>query len=87
MKTLKDYIMKKILEILKLEEFIIEEGHNRRVRKNNRKVKEKNILVNLTGGKRINSLILLDLCIKIKLTALYIDIKKKIMYEFNREYS
>ena len=42
----------------------------------------KNIIVNLTGGKRVNSLILLSLCLKNELKALYINIKKKIMYEF-----
>ena len=36
----------------------------------------------MTGGKRVNSLILLNLCLKNNLKSLYIDIKEKILYEF-----
>ena len=74
--------MKKTLKNIKLEFFDVEEGNKKELEKIIDNVKEKNIIVNLTGGKRINSLILLDLCIKEKLTAVYIDIKKQIMYEF-----
>ena len=45
-------------------------------------IKDKNVLINLTGGNKINSLILLELCIRENLIAVYIDIKKKVMYEF-----
>lgn len=81
-KTLRQYYENNFKDI-KLEEFIIDEGNKEELEKIIDTVKHKNILVNLTGGKRINSLILLDLCIKNKITALYMDIKKKIMYEFN----
>ncbi|MDU2491062.1 MAG: DUF1887 family CARF protein [Clostridium celatum] len=79
--TLKIYYEKNFKNI-KLEFFDVEEGNKKELEKIIDNVKEKNIIVNLTGGKRINSLILLDLCIKEKLTAVYIDIKKQIMYEF-----
>ena len=36
----------------------------------------------MTGGKRVNSLILLILWLKNNLKSLYIDIKEKILYEF-----
>ena len=79
--TLKIYYEKNFKNV-KLEIFDVEEGNKKALEKIIDNVKEKNIIVNLTGGKRINSLILLDLCIKEKLTAVYIDIKKQIMYEF-----
>lgn len=79
--TLKMYYEKNFKNV-KLEFLDIEEGNKKELEKIIEDVKEKNIIVNLTGGKRINSLILLDLCIKEKLTAVYIDIKKQIMYEF-----
>ena len=81
MKTLRFYYEKNFRKI-KIEEFLVEEGDKEELEKIIKSTKDKNILLNLTGGKRINSLILLDLCIKEKITALYIDIKKQIMYEF-----
>ena len=83
MKTHRLYYEKNFKKI-KIEELLVEEGDKERLEKIISRLKEKNrnILINLTGGKRINSLILLDLCIKEKLIALYINIKKKIIYEF-----
>ena len=80
MKTLRLYYEKNFKKI-KIEELLVEEGDKERLEKIISRLKEKNrnILINLTGGKRINSLILLDLCIKEKLIALYINIKKKII--------
>ena len=84
MKTLRFYYEKNFRKI-KIEEFLVEEGDKEELEKIIKSTKDKNILLNLTGGKRINSLILLDLCIKEKITALYIDIKKQIMYEFKED--
>ena len=84
MKTLRFYYEKNFRKI-KIEEFLVEEGDKEELEKIIKSAKDKNILLNLTGGKRINSLILLDLCIKEKITALYIDIKKQIMYEFKED--
>lgn len=81
MKTLRKYYENNFRDI-KVEEFIVDEGNKESLEKIIDSLENKQILVNLTGGKRINSLILLDICIKNKITALYIDIKKKIMYEF-----
>ncbi|MEN8078898.1 DUF1887 family CARF protein [Clostridioides difficile] len=81
MKTLRKYYENNFRNI-KLEEFIVDEGNKESLEKIIDNVKNKKILVNLTGGKRINSLILLDICMKNNITALYMDIKKKIMYEF-----
>lgn len=81
MKTLRKYYENNFKNI-RVEEVIVDEGDKESLQKIIDNVKNKKILVNLTGGKRINSLILLDLCIKNNITALYMDIKKKIMYEF-----
>lgn len=80
--TLKNYYENNFKNV-KLELFNVEEGNNKALEKIIDNVKDKNIIVNLTGGKRVNSLILLDICLKMKIKALYIDIKKKVMYEFN----
>lgn len=81
MKVVTEYY-KNNLSTIEIKEFIVDEGDNRQLEEIINEVKNKNIIVNLTGGKRINSLILLDLCIKNKITAIYINIKKKVMYEF-----
>lgn len=47
--------------------------------------KNKNIIVNLTGGSRINSLELLNICKDNSIKAIYIDIKNKKLYEFNNK--
>ena len=79
--TLKIYYEKNFKNV-KLEFLDMEEGNKSALEEIIDNVKEKNIIVNLTGGKRINSLILLDICLKNKIKTLYIDIKKQIMYEF-----
>ena len=45
----------------------------------------KEIIINLTGGKRINSLILMDLAVKKNIKSIYIDILNKKSYEFLKE--
>lgn len=79
--TLKIYYEKNFKNV-KLEFLGMEEGNKSALEEIIDNVKEKNVIVNLTGGKRINSLILLDICLKNKIKTLYIDIKKQIMYEF-----
>lgn len=81
MKSLRLYYEKNFKSV-KIEEFIIKEGNQQELEKIIDDIKDKNILINLTGGKRINSLILLNLSMRNNITALYIDIKKKILYEF-----
>lgn len=77
MKTLKLYYEKNFPKI-KIEEFSVEEGDKEGLEKIIKNIKDKNVLINLTGGNKINSLILLELCIRENLIALYIDIKKKL---------
>ena len=47
--------------------------------------KNKNVIVNLTGGSRINSLELLNICKDNSIKAVYIDIKNKKLYEFDNK--
>lgn len=79
--ALKNYYEKNFKNI-KLYFFDIEEGDINSLKELLNDIKNKNIIVNLTGGKRINSLILLNFCLKNNLKSLYIDIKEKILYEF-----
>ncbi len=79
--TLKMYYEKNFKNI-KIEFLDVEEGNKKSLEKIIDNIKDKNIIINLTGGKRINSLILLDICLKNKIKALYIDIKKQTIYEF-----
>lgn len=81
MKSLRLYYEKNFKSV-KIEEFIVKEGNQQELEKMIDSITDKNILINLTGGKRINSLILLNLSMRNNITALYIDIKKKILYEF-----
>lgn len=80
--ALKIYYEKNFKNV-KLELFDFEEGNKEALEKIIDNVEDENIIVNLTGGKRVNSLILLDICLKKKIKAVYIGIKEKIMYEFD----
>lgn len=60
----------------------IKEGDLQSISKIINKNKNKNIVVNLTGGSRINSLMLLNICKNDSIKSIYIDIKNKKLYEF-----
>lgn len=81
MKALRAYYEKNFRNI-KIKEFIIDEGNKDKIERIINSISEKNIIINLTGGKRINSLILLDISNKNKIPSIYIDIKMKMIYEF-----
>lgn len=61
-------------------ECIVEEGDIEGLGKIIKDNKDNNIIVNLTGGKRINSLVLLELCNKNNIKSIYVDIKNKYLY-------
>ncbi len=63
-------------------EEVLQEGNVDELENLINKFNDKNILVNLTGGSRINSLVLLDLCIKKNIEAIYINVKDKLIYKF-----
>ncbi|WP_243110646.1 Card1-like endonuclease domain-containing protein [Clostridium chauvoei] len=79
MKAIKEYYNTYMPQVV-LKECIIEEGENDKLRGLIDNNKNKNILINLTGGRRINSLILLMLCSESNIKSVYVDIKKKVLY-------
>lgn len=81
MENIKNYYRENLSKV-KLNDLIIEEGEIEKLEKLIINNNNNNTIVNLTGGKRINSLILLELCKENGLKSLYIDIKKKTIYNF-----
>ncbi|MGG7144487.1 Card1-like endonuclease domain-containing protein [Clostridium nigeriense] len=82
MNSLKKYYETYLREnILKM--IAINEGDLKSLSKSINENKNKNIIVNLTGGSRINSLELLNICKDNSIKAVYIDIKNKKLYEFD----
>ena len=83
LKSLKNYY-KTYLPNVSFKEFMVSEGDieelNRIISYNN-----KETLVNLTGGSRINSLGMLDICKNKAIRAVYIDIKNKYLYLFDNK--
>ncbi|WP_253198020.1 Card1-like endonuclease domain-containing protein [Clostridium gasigenes] len=66
-------------------EVIVKEGDIKELTKLIIDNKDKNVLVNLTGGKRINSLILLELCNENYVKSIYVDIKSKHLYTMDNK--
>lgn len=82
MHGIRQYYQEKFPNIV-LKEFIINEGDSEQIEKFLTNISNRKITVNLSGGPRINSLILLDLCNKKNIDSLYIDVKNKAIYKFN----
>jgi len=70
---------------IRLKKELINEDNIESIKKAINKNKDKNLLVNMTGGRRINSLILLKFCIENSIKGIYIDYKDKILYEIEKE--
>ena len=70
---------------IKMSYTFIEEGEIKKLEELIDKYKENDLIINLTGGKRINSLTLLELSIKNNITAIYTDIKNKKIYTFKNK--
>lgn len=64
-------------------DIIVEEGNFKELEKIIDENINGDLIVNLTGGKRINSLALLKICMDKNIKAIYTDIKNKKIYEFN----
>ena len=80
MKSIKEYYSSNFSNI-KLYEERITEGNIDEFKEILEKYKRDDMIINLTGGKRINSLILLNLCKENKIKCFYTDIRKK-LYEW-----
>lgn len=84
MNSIKEYYINNFSEV-KIFTEIIDEGNIEKINEVIGRYNTDDIRVNLTGGKRINSLILLDICLKKNIQCFYIDIKNKFKYDFNDE--
>ena len=84
MKSIKEYYSSNFSNI-KLYEERITEGNIDEFKEILEKYKRDDMIINLTGGKRINSLILLNLCKENKIKCFYTDIRKKFIYSFNEQ--
>ena len=81
MNNIKNYYEKNFPTV-KIEDVLIEEGEIDKLSDLIKKNKSEQLIVNLTGGKRVNSLALLELSIKNNVKAIYTDIKSKKIYTF-----
>lgn len=70
---------------INFQEYIVIEGDIKELNRIISNNKDKSTLVNLTGGSRINSLEMLNICKDNLIKATYIDIKNKYLYIFNNE--
>lgn len=82
MNNIKEYYNKNFPRI-KMYDVIIEEGEVGKLTDLIQENKSDSVIVNLTGGKRINSLTLLEISIKNNLKAVYTDVKNKKIYTFS----
>lgn len=81
MNSIEDYYSLNFLDI-KFYKQCVDEGDIEKIKSIIENYNSKKIVINLTGGKRINSLILLNICKEKNLDNFYIDIKKKYSYYF-----
>lgn len=79
--NIKSYYDKNFPKV-KMYDVIIEEGEIDKLTELIKNNKNNDLIVNLTGGKRINSLTLLEFSIKNNIKAIYTDIKNKKIYTF-----
>ena len=69
-----------------IEEIMLEPGDSKIIKDVIDLKKEKEILINLTGGERINSLILLKIAMELKLQSIYVDLLNKKRYILGQEF-
>lgn len=84
MENIKEYYCSNFPSV-NLSDLIVQEGDSDKLRALLQQHKGEDLIVNVTGGKRINSLILLQLCREFEIKAIYIDIKNKKLYDFCSE--
>lgn len=82
--SLKNYY-NNFLPNIKFKSLLIKNGDILALSKIINENKNKKIIVNLTGGSRVNSLQLLNLCIENSIQSIYVDIKNKNLYMFDNE--
>lgn len=85
LEQIKQYF-KNNLPKIKVDDVLINEGDNHNILSTVNKYKNTNLVVNLAGGKRINSLLLSIICINNSFKSIYVDIKNKKLYKLSPEY-
>lgn len=75
-----------IIKNLDIEEVIINVGEINKIEDILMRFQGEDILVNLTGGERVNSLILMRLCSDLNIETVYIDILNKKRYVLGKNY-
>lgn len=84
LKSLREYYKNNFPRII-FKEVNVSEADDSKLKEILSEYESKNIIVNLTGGKRINSLILCKLCISNNIKSVYVDILNKILYTFDKD--
>lgn len=84
LEAMKNYY-KDNLPLIKFNAIKIKKGEVERLEEIIRINKNKKLLVNLTGGSRINSIILLNTCKNYKVKSIFINIKDKILYVIDED--
>lgn len=82
MKGIRQYYKDNFPQIV-LKEFTIKEGDLDKINELVTSIRNRRITVNLTGGPRVNSLMLLAICNKNKINSIYIDTKNKLIFSFD----
>ncbi|MDV4151679.1 DUF1887 family CARF protein [Clostridium sp. AL.422] len=84
LKSLKKYYNTYLTNI-SFQEYLVKEGDIRELNRIISENKNKSILVNLTGGSRINALEMFNICKDNLIKSTYIDIKNKYLYIFDNK--
>lgn len=77
---------KEIFPNIKIESYSTNEGNAQEIRDLIKQLNIKNTIINVTGGKRINSLVLMNESLRIGFKIIYIDILNKRMYELGDDF-
>lgn len=84
MESIREYYKEKFQNIA-LKEYVIKDSKLDELSNIATNLNGKKAVVNLTGGPRVNSLMLLKLCNNYNIPSIYVDIKEKIIYSFNEK--
>ncbi|MGL5379054.1 Card1-like endonuclease domain-containing protein [Clostridium sp.] len=84
LKSLREYYKNNFPKVI-FKEVSVNEADDSKLKNILDEHKSKKIIVNLTGGKRINSLILCNLCITNDIKSVYVDILNKTLYTFDKD--
>lgn len=70
---------------IQIEDILINEGDVKKIKKILKELDCESTVVNITGGKRIDSLILLNEALKLNFNVIYVDVLNKQWYKFGKD--